>query len=402
MQIEFALKDEGDFTAHFAVGDRLRSQGLSPYTDLNFIMPIFLTIVIAPWMQLISLLVLIGILAFLGFLTLPKFNQFLLKRFASSEIEVAYEQIVEPSLSLIQIIWGLAIADILLLLISPLAKVSFLEIPLSLSIAIATYFLGTQMINRFFSLYVENIVDKGRKIDAEFLIIIRVLILLSVVFIVITIFAETHEIDIFGLLASIGIGGVAIAFAAQTILEQIIGGFVLFFDSPFAIDDYIKLPDGTFGRVESIGLRLTKIRTSGKGTLVSVPNNALAKENVENFTNAGKIMAIVDIRFPQGINVEEQSLIRQVIVTGTRDIWGIDPRSTAVNFSNANGNGERSPATRGQVSLFILSSGNEVSMELRRQLLDIASNKIAQKLTEYGVTYEIGQPRAYIDSPMSI
>lgn len=135
---------------------------------------------------------------------------------------------------------------------------------------------------------------------------------------------------------------------------------------------------------------------------MSSVDRSIAKENVENFTNAGKIMAIVDIKFPQGISVEEQSLIRQVIVAGTKGIWGIDPRSTAVNFSNTNGKVERSPVIRGQVSLFILGSGNEVSMELRRQLLDIASKKIAQKLNEYGITYEIEQPRAYIDSPMSI
>ncbi|MDJ0578024.1 MAG: mechanosensitive ion channel [Xenococcaceae cyanobacterium MO_234.B1] len=357
---------------------------------------------IAPFLEFVNSLLLTGSLALLGFLAFPKLSQFLLERFASSKIAIAYKDIVEPSSSLIQIVFGLAIADILLLLLRPIIKTSFLEITLGLSVAITLCYLAYQMISRFFRLYVEESVSQGRKLDASFFLLSKILASLAIFFVVITIFAETHEIDIFGLLASIGIGGVAIAFAAQTILEQIIGGFVLFFDSPFALDDYIKLPDGTFGRVESIGLRLTKIRTSGKGTLVSVPNNVLAKESVENFTNAGKIMAIVDIRFPQGINVEEQSLIRQVIVTGTRDIWGIDPRSTAVNFSNANGNGERSPATRGQVSLFILSSGNEVSMELRRQLLDIASNKIAQKLTEYGVTYEIGQPRAYIDSPMSI
>ena len=73
-----------------------------------------------------------------------------------------------------------------------------------------------------------------------------------------------------------------------------------------------------------------------------------------------------------------------------------------VNFSSTNGNGERSPAMRGQVSLFILGFGNEVPMELSRQLLDLASKKIAQKLNEYGINYEIEQPRAYIDSPMSI
>ena len=367
--------------------------------------PILLTFDIYPWLQLGNLLllfILAGSFAFLGFLALPKLSQFLLERFASSRIAIAYKRIVEPSLSLIQTVFGLALADIFLLLIRPTTKASFLEVTLGLSVAIALCYLAYQLISRFFRFYVEEAFNKGRKLDADFFLVSKILATLAIFFIVITIFAETHQIDIFGLLASIGIGGVAIAFAAQTILEQIIGGFVLFFDSPFALDDYIKLPDGTFGRVESIGLRLTKIRTSGKGTLVSVPNNSLAKENVENFTNAGKIMAIVDVQFPQGISIEEQSLIRQVIVAGTRDIWGIDPRSTAVNFSNTNVNGELSSTTRGQVSLFILSSGSEISMELRRQLLDIASKKIAQKLTEYGVTYEIEQPRAYIDSPMSI
>ena len=47
-------------------------------------------------------------------------------------------------------------------------------------------------------------------------------------------------------------------------------------------------------------------------------------------------MAIVDVKCPQGIRVEEQGLLRQVIIAGTKDIWGIDPRSTAVNFSQPN------------------------------------------------------------------
>ena len=41
------------------------------------------------------------------------------------------------------------------------------------------------------------------------------------------------------------------------------------------VSDYIGLPDGTFGKVESIGLCSTKIRISGKGTLMVVPNNYL-------------------------------------------------------------------------------------------------------------------------------
>ena len=173
---------------------------------------------------------------------------------------------------------------------------------------------------------------------------------------------------------------------------------MLFFDSPFALDDYVKLPDGTFGRVESIGLRLTKIRTSGKGTLVSVPNNALAQESVENFTNAGKIMATVTVKFPEGISVEEQALIRQVIIAGAKDVWGIDPRSTGVNFSQS----KSSNKMQAQVSFFILNSGNELSMELRRQILAIAGKKIDQKLKQYDITFEIEQPTDVINLPMSI
>ncbi len=361
-------------------------------------LPILLTFGVAPLLQLGGLLLLTGSLAFLGFLAFPKLSQFLLERFTSSQIATAYRQIIEPDLSLIQSVFALAIADIIFLLVGQVAKISFLEILLSLSVAIATSYLGYKLIGKYFSLYVEDAVDKGRKLDAEFLLVIKVVANFVLVFIVIAIFAETHEIDIFGLLASIGIGGVAIAFAAQTILEQIIGGFVLFFDSPFAIDDYIKLPDGTFGRVESMGLRLTKIRTSGKGTLVSVPNNALAKENIENFTNAGKVMAMVYVTFPQGISVEEQALIRQVIVAGTKDIWGIDPRSTAVNFSQSNSSNKM----RAQVSFFILSSGNELSMELRGQILQIAGKKIGQKLKEFGINYEVEQPTDSINLPMSI
>ena len=51
------------------------------------------------WFWLISLLLLAGIIAFLGFLALPKLSQFLRERFASSQIEIAYKQIVEPSIT---------------------------------------------------------------------------------------------------------------------------------------------------------------------------------------------------------------------------------------------------------------------------------------------------------------
>lgn len=101
------------------------------------------------------------------------------------------------------------------------------------------------------------------------------------------------------------------------------GGIVLYLDRPFVIDDYIGLPDGTFGRVESIGLRSTRIRTSGKGTVMIVPNSSLTQVNIENFTGAKKVMSILYLTFYRMLSSEDRALIRQVILDSTNGILGL-------------------------------------------------------------------------------
>lgn len=351
-----------------------------------------------PYPQSSGLLVLVGGLSFLGFLMLPKLIKFAGEYLFSSKGVPSYLKLFEPYFSLFRILFGLVIADALLLLIRQIAPVSFLEFIFSLSIVVATCYLGIQVINRFYIQNLEKRVGAGRKLDLEFFLVSKTLVILALVFVVISIFAATHNINIFALLASLGIGGVAIAFAAQKVLEQFIGGVVLYFDSPFSLDDYIKLPDGTFGRVESIGLRLTKIRTSGKGTLVSVPNNLLVEENIENFTNAGKVMAIINLNFLHEIDVEEQALIRQVLLAGFKDVAGIDPNSTTVNFSHLDSLGKM----RCQVSFCVFSSSNELSMDLRREVIKVAASKIQQKLQNFNIIYEMEPSPNTVNLPISI
>lgn len=363
----------------------------------NFL-PTFWILGLLTYFQVEGVLVLVGGLSFLGFLIMPKLTRFAVERLFSSDVRSGYERLFEPYFSLFRIVFGLAIADVLLLSMKQNALISFLEFFFGLSIVITTCYLGIQVINRFYIQSLEKSVGTGRKLDIEFFLISKTLVILALVFIVIAVFAATHNINIFALLASLGIGGVAIAFAAQKVLEQFIGGVVLYFDSPFSIDDYIKLPDGTFGRVESIGLRLTKIRTSGKGTLVSVPNNLLVEENIENFTNAGKVMAIINLKFLHEIDIEEQALIRQVLTAGFKDVAGTDPNSTTVSFSNLDSPGKM----RCQVSFCVFSSSNELSMDLRREVIRVAASKIQQKLQDFNIVYEIEQSPNAVNLPISI
>ncbi|AFZ20317.1 mechanosensitive ion channel family protein [Allocoleopsis franciscana] len=347
-----------------------------------------------PLFGLAGILMLIG-----GFQVLQLLN-WASERLISPQVKEVYQKVVEPYRGLLGIVVALATVELIILLIPALRNYPLIEVPVSLSLTICISWFSSRLFRQFFDVYLLDVAFKrGRKLNSEFFVLAKVLANFIILLIAVIVFSETHKINIFGLLASLGIGGLAVAFAAQKILEQLLGGIVLYIDRPFVVDDYIGLPDGVFGKVESIGLRSTKIRTSGKGTLVIVPNSSLTQVNIENFTGAKKVMAILNLNFPQNIPNEERALIQQVIMKSTDDIFGIDTRSTSVNFQDFADSELKK--TQAQITFFILGSGN-VSMELRRQLLDIASHKLTNQLKDYGITFIIEEPTVYVDAPITI
>jgi MscS family membrane protein len=83
-------------------------------------------------------------------------------------------------------------------------------------------------------------------------------------------------------LAGLGVGGIAVALAAQKTLENVIGGISVIFDQTVRVGDRVKVCDKD-GFVEDIGLRSTRIRTDDR-TVVSVPNGQLAMVILENIS----------------------------------------------------------------------------------------------------------------------
>lgn len=90
------------------------------------------------------------------------------------------------------------------------------------------------------------------------------------------------------LVAGLGIGGVAIALAAQKTVENLFGSLSIGVDQPFRVGDYITVDGLVTGTVESIGLRSTRIRTLDR-TLVTIPNGKLADMRVESYTHRDRI-----------------------------------------------------------------------------------------------------------------
>lgn len=96
----------------------------------------------------------------------------------------------------------------------------------------------------------------------------------------ILIILQNFGVNVMSLMAGLGLGGLAVALAAQDAVANLIGSVMIILDRPFSIGDAIKVAD-IEGSVESIGFRSTRVRTA-YNSLITVPNSLMAKEKIDN------------------------------------------------------------------------------------------------------------------------
>jgi MscS family membrane protein len=120
-----------------------------------------------------------------------------------------------------------------------------------------------------------------RRADSILIPIAKKFIRFVLVVIALLAFAASMSVNIAGLVAGLGIGGLVLALAGKDSVENIFGSLTIIFDMPFGIGDYIKM-SGAEGTIEEINLRSTRIRTSND-TLITLPNANLIKAAVENY-----------------------------------------------------------------------------------------------------------------------
>jgi len=89
-------------------------------------------------------------------------------------------------------------------------------------------------------------------------------------------------VDVTSLIASLGIGGLAVALALQSVLSDVFSSFSIFIDKPFQVGDYISLGPDSAGTVQHIGLKTTRLKTL-RGEELVVPNRELTTAKVQNF-----------------------------------------------------------------------------------------------------------------------
>lgn len=156
-----------------------------------------------------------------------------------------------------------------------------------------------------------------------------VMVIVAVIF-----FLSIWGYNVTGLLASLGLVGMAVALAAQDTTKNIFGALMIFTDMPFKVGDWIQTPE-VEGNIEEIGMRSTKVRTF-TDALVSVPNGVLANASIVNWS----AMTRRRVKMTLGLTYSTTPDQMQNILNEMRELLKNDPdidqRTIYVNFSDYN------------------------------------------------------------------
>ncbi len=333
----------------------------------------------------------------------PSLVTLIIRRFSPQQVSKIYQNLIEPLENLFKIAGTLILIRISLNFIQEYQGFyNFLNFFTNLAVIVSVAWLTSRLFRQFVRSYGIDLIRKlGREVD-ELLLVVETIANVTIGLIAAVAFAQSQNVNLVGLLAGFGIGGIAIAFAAQKTLEQLIGTIVLYLDRPYIPGDYIRVnfnptAEDVFARVESIGLRSTKLRIAAKSTLLIVPNSIMASKDIENITRGKKVMVLLYLDFSQFLKERERALVEQVVKESTDTLFGIDPGSTKIALFQP----EDKPGTRARVTFFILGS-SENSLQLRKRLLELANQKISEKLREHSIEFAMQEPTIYVDSPVTI
>ena len=304
----------------------------------------------------------------------------------------------------------------------------FLRHVVELAVLISIAILASGIFRQLIRIYGVTLIRKlGYQAD-DLLLIVETIVNVIIGFIVF--FLVAQKFNLIPVITSLSIGGIVVAFLGQKTFEQFLGTIVIYLDRPFVTGEYIYLApssngEAIYGRVESIGFRSTKIRSSGKSTLMIVPNSILANVEIENITRGKKVMMLLYLDFNQKLLDKGQALVRRVVEESMESLFGVQPDSTKVIFetfdsNNNTMNGDNYKAdiseqvdpsttisttsekhTRARITFFLVGS-NQNSFELRKQLLDLANEKVSHQLNNFGIKFTMQEPNIYIEAPVTI
>ncbi len=241
-------------------------------------------------------------------------------------------------------------------------------------LATSTFFiirLITALISYSITSYIGSKYQDDKKKQARGIIVILnvVVWILGIIFLI-----DNLGYDITTLIAGLGIGGIAIALAAQVILKDLFSYFVIFFDKPFELGDSITVDDKS-GTVEYIGIKTTRIRAVGGEQLV-MSNTDLTDSRVQNLKRMEQRRVVFKLGISYKTSSEKLKKIPDLVseIIQSQNLTRVD-RAHFLSFTDS--------ALSFEFVYFVLSADYNVYMDIQQEINIGIFNSFNQEQIEF-------------------
>jgi len=222
-----------------------------------------------------------------------------------------------------------AVGQVVLSPVEPIA--SAVSVGIEVLIVILIAWIAVRLTDGIIKTYIGEYAERTEsKLDDALVPVVSRMTNIAVVSVAGIVILDSIGYNVNALIASLGIGSLAVAFATRRTLTDIFGGAHIFSTKPFLVDDIVEI-DGTAGTVEEIGLRTTQIRDFD-GRLITFPNSKIATTEVKNITAEPTRRVKTFLELTDETSPEEMAEAIDLAEESVNATDGIDPERTGAWF----------------------------------------------------------------------
>ncbi|RMD66806.1 mechanosensitive ion channel family protein [Candidatus Pacearchaeota archaeon] len=216
------------------------------------------------------------------------------------------------------------------------------------------------------------------KIDKALIGIIHSTLKIFVIFFVVLYILDLWGVEILPLLGALGVAGIAVALALQPTLGNMFAGVAMILDRSVRVGDWVVLEDGTWGVIEKVGIRSTKIRSFDNEMLV-IPNSKIADSIVRNVSlPEPKVRVVLPFGVAYGSNIDK---VKKIVLAEIKKLKHVlDDPKPSVRFLEM-----------GESSLNFKAFFYVDSYENRYATIDEANTRIYNALNKAGISIPFPQ-----------
>ena len=189
---------------------------------------------------------------------------------------------------------------------------------------------------------------------------------------------DNAGVNITALVASLGIGGVAVALAVQTVLSDLFASISIGVDKPFEVGDFIVVGGGsTMGSIERIGLKSTRIRSLG-GEQIICSNTELLKQTIQNFKRMNERRVVFRFNLPYRTSPDKVAMVPAIV----KDIV---TSNQPTRFDSAHFFNFRTAALELEVVYYVLDADYNRYMDIQQNINLNIMRKLAENDIEFAL-----------------